>query len=56
MVNPIIVLNASQTAAPNPPTLQQMGAFISQGATILAPGQFEILTQEIIAYAVARRH
>ena len=46
MVNPIILLNASVTAAPSPPTLQQSGAFISQGATNLAPGQFQILTQQ----------
>ena len=46
MVNPIVVLNASVVEAPNPPTLQQSGAMISQGATNLAPGQWQILTQE----------
>lgn len=45
MTNPIVVVNASVQTAPTPPSLQQMGAFISQGGTTLAPGSYQQLTQ-----------
>ena len=46
MTNQIVTVNVSQTIAPTPSTLQQTAAFISQGATTLAPGTFSILTQD----------
>jgi hypothetical protein len=45
MVNPIVQINVSQLTAPTPSLLQQKGAMISQGATTLASGTFQILTQ-----------
>lgn len=45
MTNQIVTVNVSQTIAPTPSTLQQTGAFISQGATTLAAGTFSLLTQ-----------
>ena len=32
----IVTVNVTQTAAPAPSTLQQTGAFVSQGATTLS--------------------
>lgn len=43
--NSIVQLNISQTVAPTPPTLQQSGAIVSQGATSLAVGNSYLLTQ-----------
>lgn len=44
MVNPIVILNASQVVAPNSPNPQKRGAAISTGATTLAPGTTSFLT------------
>ncbi len=41
----IVQVSVSQVSAPTPATLQQTGAFISQGATVLAPGGSQLLTQ-----------
>lgn len=41
----IVNVNVSVQAAPTPSTLQKTGAFISQGATILAPNTYGLLTQ-----------
>lgn len=41
----IVQVQIQQSQAPTPQTLQQTGAFISQGATNLAPGTSGILTQ-----------
>jgi hypothetical protein len=41
----IVTLNVTQTSAAIPPTLQQTGAAISQGATTLAQGADSLLTQ-----------
>lgn len=45
MTNNIVTVNVSQTLAPAPSTLQQIGAFISQGATTLTSGTKSLLTQ-----------
>ena len=45
MVNPITVVNGSVLTAPAPPTLQQTGAAVSQGATTLAPQTYKLITQ-----------
>lgn len=45
MSNSIVQLNVTQTVAPTPPSLQKTGAFLSQGATITAPGTKTLLTQ-----------
>ncbi|MFZ4708222.1 MAG: hypothetical protein ACOYMH_00080 [Zwartia sp.] len=41
----IVNVEVSQQVAPAPSKLQQTGAFISQGATTLAPGESALLTQ-----------
>src|SRR5579859_620841 len=41
----IVQVNVTQTIAPTPETLQQTGALVSQGGTILAPGTSGLLTQ-----------
>ena len=41
----IVNVEVSQQVAPAPSKLQQTGAFISQGATTLAPGETALLTQ-----------
>lgn len=41
----IVTVNVSLQAAPTPPSLQQTGAFVSQGATVQSPGTFSLLTQ-----------
>lgn len=41
----IVTVNVSQQVAPTPSTLQQTGAFISQGATTKTPGTLSLLTQ-----------
>lgn len=41
----IVQVNVSQQVAPTPPTLQQTGAFISQGGTNTAPNTLTLLTQ-----------
>jgi hypothetical protein len=41
----IVQVNVTQQVAPTPETLQETGAFISQGATNLADGTFALLTQ-----------
>jgi hypothetical protein len=45
MANPIVTVNVTQTVAPTPSTLQETGAFISQGGTTLAAGNYALLTQ-----------
>ena len=45
MANAIVQVNVSQTIAPLPNTLQQTGAFISQGGTTLTAGTLLLLTQ-----------
>jgi len=45
MTNPIVITNVTQTVAPAPSTLQQSGAFISQGGTTLAAGNYSLITQ-----------
>ena len=45
MANPIVVVNITTTIAPTPATLQQNGAFVSQGGTVLSPGTAALLTQ-----------
>jgi hypothetical protein len=45
MANSIVQVNVSLQVAPTPATLQQMGAFVSHGGTILSPGSFQLLTQ-----------
>lgn len=45
MSTQIVIVNASITAAPEPATLQESGALISAGGTILAPGTPSLLTQ-----------
>jgi hypothetical protein len=40
---PITVVNVSQQQGPTPSTLQQSGAFVSQGATTLTAGTFSLL-------------
>ncbi len=45
MTNNIVTVNVSQTIAPAPATLQQSGAFVSQGATTLATQHTHLLTQ-----------
>jgi len=42
--NPIVIVNVSQQIPPSAATLQQTGAFISQGATTTAPGTMSLLT------------
>lgn len=44
MVNPIVILNASQVVAPSSPNPQKRGAAISTGATTLTPGTTSFLT------------
>ena len=44
MTNQIVTVQVSQQVAPSPNTLQQTGAFISQGATTLAAGTYQLLT------------
>lgn len=46
MVNPIVIVNVTQTIAPTPSTLQKTGALISQGGTTLTAGTYSLLTQE----------
>lgn len=43
--NPIVTVNVSQQIPPTAATLQQTGAFISQGATTTAQGTLTLLTQ-----------
>jgi hypothetical protein len=45
MANPIVIVNVNQIVAPTPNTLQQTGAFISQGGTTLSDGTYSLLTQ-----------
>lgn len=45
MTNPIVQVSVSQTQAPIPSNLQKTGALLSQGGTVLAAGQFSLLTQ-----------
>ena len=45
MPNNIVTVAVSQTVAPTPSTLQKMGALISQGATTIGAGNFQLLTQ-----------
>ena len=45
MSNSIVTVNVSLQVAPTPPTLQQTGALISQGATTTAQGTKSFLTQ-----------
>lgn len=45
MTNQIVTVNVSVVAAPQPSLLQNTGAAISQGATLLAPGSSSFLTQ-----------
>jgi hypothetical protein len=45
MTNPIVNVSVSQTQAPIPNTVQKTGAMVSQGGTVLTPGQFSLLTQ-----------
>jgi hypothetical protein len=45
MSNQIVTLNVTQTVAPAPSTLQQTGAFISQGGTTAAVNSLTLLTQ-----------
>lgn len=45
MANNIVTVQVSQTVAPTPATLQQMGALVSQGATNLGSGNFSLLTE-----------
>ncbi len=42
----IVVLNVFTAKAPTPNNFQQMGAFISQGATTLSTGSYSLLTQD----------
>src|ERR1019366_2871125 len=44
-MNSIVTVNVSQQIAPTPSTLKKTGAFISQGATLTAPGAKSLLTQ-----------
>ena len=44
MTNQIVVINVSVQVAPSPSNLQQTGAFLSQGATTLAAGTYQLLT------------
>lgn len=44
MVNPIVVVNATQVVAPNSTNPQKLGAAISQGATTLAEGATSFLS------------
>jgi len=46
MVNPIVIVNVSQTLAPTPNNLQKTGALISQGGTTLQEGTYSLLTEE----------
>jgi len=46
MSTEIVIVNVSQQLAPLPATLQQCGAFISQGGTTLAAGTFAALTTQ----------
>src|SRR5262245_44791298 len=46
MVNPIVIVNVSQTLAPIPNNLQKTGALISQGGTTLQAGTYSLLTEE----------
>jgi hypothetical protein len=41
----IVTVNVTQQVAPIPATLQRIGAFVSQGGTVLAPGSSALLTQ-----------
>jgi hypothetical protein len=45
MANPIVITNVNLIVAPVPNTLQQTGAFISQGGTTLSSGTYSLLTQ-----------
>jgi hypothetical protein len=45
MTNPIVHVSVTQTQAPIPSRLQKTGALISQGGTVLAAGQYSLLTQ-----------
>jgi hypothetical protein len=45
MPNPIVVVTVSQQIPPTAVTLQQTGAFLSQGATTTAPGTLSLLPQ-----------
>lgn len=44
-VNSIVQVNVSQIVAPTPATLQQTGAFVSQGGSITSPGTSTFLSQ-----------
>lgn len=46
MANTIVTVNVSEVVASAPPTLQNTGAFISQGATTGAAGSLTLLTQK----------
>ena len=45
MVNPIVIVNVSETLPPAPNELQKTGALISQGGTSLTAGATSLLTQ-----------
>src|SRR5215475_10852960 len=45
MSNPIVNVSVTQTQAPIPSNLQKTGALLSQGGTVLAAGQYSLLTQ-----------
>lgn len=45
MTTQIVTVNVTQTLAPAPNTLQSTGALVSQGATTLAAGSSQLLTQ-----------
>lgn len=45
MSNPIVVVQVSLAVAPIPPTLQQTGALVSNGGTVLSPLASTLLTQ-----------
>ena len=44
MANNIVTLNVTQNVAPAASTLQQTGAFISQGGTTLSASSYQALT------------
>lgn len=52
MANSIVLVNVSQTIAPAPSTLQQTGAFVSQGGTTLAAGVRQLLTSQADLLAI----
>jgi hypothetical protein len=45
MANNIVLVNVSLQVAPTPATLQQTGALVSYGGTIISPGTYQLLTQ-----------